>query len=199
MRTHMAKKKKKIRILPVFRYITHRPLWLNILIGLLLAIGIFLVFVLSLNWLTRHGKSSNVPLVTGMDYEVARAELKKKGFDVEIQDSIYVDTMPPMRVIKQIPEADEIVKENRTVYLVINRAVPPMVDMPNLVGYSFRNAEMVLKNMDLRLGDTSYRSDFAKNSVLEQFHNGETINPGTRIRKGSVISLILGTGVSNIE
>jgi len=183
----------------MFKFITHRPLWINILIGVLLTIGIFSVFLLSLNWLTNHGKSGTVPSVTGKKYEEARKLLRQQGFDVEIQDSIYVDTLPPMAVIKQIPDADEIVKESRTVYLVINRAVPPLVEMPNLVGYSFRNAEMVLKNMDLRIGDTTFKPDFAKNSVLEQFYKGSVITPGTKIRKGSVISLVLGDGVGNRE
>ena len=80
-------------------------------------------------------------------------------------------------VLKQVPEGDELVKINRTVYLTINRHVPPMVEMPNIVGFSFRNAEMALKNMGLRIGDTTYVTDFAKNSVLEQhYHNGGTIS-----------------------
>jgi eukaryotic-like serine/threonine-protein kinase len=183
----------------VLKFITHRPLWLNILIGLFLAVAIFCLFILSLNWLTHHGRSSTVPSVIGKKYEVAKKELSKAGFDIEIQDSVYVDSLPPMAIIKQIPDADEVVKESRTVYLVINRSVPPLVEMPNLVGYSYRNAEMVLKNMGLRVGDTTFKPDFAKNSVLEQYYNGAIILPGTRIRKGSIIPLVLGDGVGNRE
>ena len=183
----------------MLNFITHRPLWLNIVIGILLAIMVFLIFVLSLNWLTNHGKSRTVPAVIGKNLEVAIEDLKKAGFSVEIQDSVYVDSVPPMTVLKQIPDADEIVKENRSVYLLINRSVPPMVEMQNLVGYSFRNAEMVLKNMDLRIGDTTFKPDFAKNSVLEQRHNGSLITPGTKIRKGSQISLVLGDGIGDRE
>lgn len=108
---------------------------------------------------------------------------------------MYVDTLPPMAVIKQIPEADEMVKENRTVYLTINRAVPPVIEMPNLIGYSFRNAEMTLKNSGLRVGDTTFKPDFARNSVLEQWHNGGMISPGTKLPMGSTISLVLGDGI----
>jgi len=183
----------------VFKFITHRPLWLNIIVGILLAFGIFAIFILSLNWLTYHGRASTVPSVTGELFEKARKDLLKKGFDVEIQDSIYVDTLPPLVVIKQIPDADEQVKETRTVYLVINRTVPPIVEMTNLVGYSYRNAEMVLKNMDLRVGDTTFKHDFARNAVLEQLYNGSIIVPGTKIGKGSVIDLVLGDGVGNQE
>jgi len=183
----------------VFKFITHRPLWVNIVVGLLLAIGIFAIFLLSLKWMTHHGRSATVPNVAGKNYEEARKILKKAGFDVEVQDSIYADTLKPLAVIKQIPEADEVVKSNRTVYLVISRAVPPIVEMPNLVGYSFRNAEMVLRTMDLKIGDTSFKPDFAKDAVLEQLYNGNTISPGTKIRKGSSISLVLGDGVGKRE
>jgi len=183
----------------VLKFITHRPLWLNVLVGILLAVIVFAVFLLSLNWLTGHGHAATVPAVAGKKYEEARQILKKAGFDVEIQDSIYVDTVKPLTVIKQIPDADEVVKSNRTVFLIISRSIPPMVEMPNLVGYSFRNAEMVLKNMDLKIGDTTFKPDFAKNAVLEQWYNGNAINAGTKIRKGSVISLVLGDGVGKRE
>lgn len=183
----------------MFKFITHRPLWVNIIAGLLLAIGIFLLFLLSLNLITQHGKASTVPSVTGKKYDEAKKILKQAGFDVEVQDSLYIDTLKPETVIKQIPDADEVVKSSRTVYLVISRSVPPIVEMPNLVGYSFRNAEMVLKNMDLKIGDTSFKPDFAKNAVLEQLYNGSPIAPGSKLRKGSVISLVLGDGVGERE
>jgi eukaryotic-like serine/threonine-protein kinase len=181
----------------MFKFITHRPLWLNILTGLALAVVILFIFVFSLNWCTHHDESRTVPSVTGKSFEEAIQILEKAGFDMEIQDSIYVDTVKPMKVLKQVPEADEVVKVNRTVYLTINRAVPPMIPMPNLVGFSIRSAEMELKNMGLRMGDTTYRSDFARNSVLEQRYKGDIIAPGTKIRMGSTISFVLGSGIGN--
>ncbi|MEO7922384.1 MAG: PASTA domain-containing protein [Chitinophagaceae bacterium] len=183
----------------MLKLITDRPLWVNILAGILLAFIIFFVFLFSLKWITGHGNSATVPSVAGKKYEVARELLKKAGFDVEIQDSVYVDTMKPLTVIRQIPDADEVVKSNRTVFLIISRSIPPLVEMPNLVGYSYRNAEMVLKNMDLKIGDTTFKPDFAKNAVLEQWYNGSAISPGTQIRKGSVVSLVLGDGVGKKE
>ena len=179
------------------KFITQRPLWVNILAGILLAMIIFFLFVFALRWLTHHDQSKTVPMVMGKTYEEAEAMLKKAGFEIEIQDSIFIDTAQPLSVLKQIPEADEVVKVNRTVYLTINRAVPPMIDMPNLVGYSYRSAEMALKNVNLRVGDTSFRTDFAKNAVLEQRFNGGVITPGTKIRMGSTIDLVLGNGVGN--
>lgn len=181
------------------KFITHRPLWVNILAGIILALGIFALVLLSLGWFTGHGNASTVPSVTGKNYEEAKKILKKSGFDYEIQDSVYVDTAKPNTVIKQIPEADEVVKSNRTILLIISRSVPPLVDMPNLIGYSYRNAEMVLKGLDLKIGDTTFKPDFAKNAILEQYYNGSPITSGTKIRKGSVIALVLGDGVGKKE
>lgn len=181
------------------KFLTDRPLWVNILVGIVLAFGIFILLILSLKLITHHGKTSSVPSVTGKSYDEAKAILKKAGFDVEILDSVYVDTLKPFSVMRQLPDADEIVKANRTVYLIVTRAIPPLVEMPNLVGYSYRNAEMVLKNMDLKIGDTTFKPDFARNAILEQVYNGASINPGTKIRKGSTISLVLGDGIGKRE
>jgi beta-lactam-binding protein with PASTA domain len=183
----------------VFKSITNGPLWVNIIASVVLTVALFTIFFLSLNWLTNHGSSTTVPSVAGKKYDEAEKQLTNAGFEIEIQDSIYVESIAPLTVIKQIPDGGEVVKSNRTVYLIINRSVPPFVEMPDIKGFSFRNAEMVLKNLDLRIGDTSFKHDFAKNSVLEQIYNGNNIEPGTKIRKGSSISLILGDGIGNRE
>jgi beta-lactam-binding protein with PASTA domain len=183
----------------MFKYITNRPLWVNMAVGLGIVIALFVVFVLSLNWITHHGEAKTVPSVTGKTLNEAEQLLAKDGFNIVIQDSVYYDSLAPGMVIKQIPEPDEVVKINRTVYVTVNRVIPPDVQMPNLIGYSFRNAEMILKNMGLRLGDTSFKPDFAKNSVLEQLYNGESISPGTKIRMGSSISLVIGSGIGTSD
>lgn len=183
----------------MLKFITHRPLWVNILVGFLLAVGIFSVFVLSLNWLTHHNESRTVPQVTGKSFEEAESILEKAGFEVKIQDSIYTDTAKPSAVLKQFPDADEVVKVNRTVFLTINRAVPPEIEMPELFGFTFRSAEMQLINLGLKIGDTSYRPDLGFNNVLEQRHGGSIITAGTKVRMGSSISLILGSGIGKDE
>ena len=181
----------------MFKFVTKRPLWFNILVGIGLMAAIFFVFMLSLNWITHHGIAKTVPSVTGKKLSDATTFLEDKGFDVLVQDSVYYDSLPPAVIIRQVPEADAVVKVNRTVYVTVNRSVPPEVDMPNLIGYSYRNAEMVLSNMGLRIGDTTYKADFAKNSILEQLYNGQSIRPGTKIRMGSAVSLVIGNGIGS--
>jgi eukaryotic-like serine/threonine-protein kinase len=183
----------------MFRFITARPLWMNILFAMVLVFGVLVLFLTSLKWCTRHGTTITIPSVTGMSFNDASKLLEDKGFDVEIQDSVYFDTLPALSVTRQFPDADAVVKKNRTVYLTLNRAVPPTIEMPKLIGLSFRSAEVSLRQYGLRLGDTTYRVDFAKNSVLDQLYNGESIKPGMKIMMGSTVSLVLGTGVGGFE
>jgi len=181
----------------VLKFITHRSLWVNFLTAAVLAAVVFAAFILSLNFLTHHGRSRPVPQVVGKTFAEAEKLLDKEGFDIVIQDSVYIDSLPPRAIIKQVPESDAVVKVNRTVYLTLNRSVAPMIDMPNLIGFSYRNAIMNLSGLGLS-ADTTYKSDFAKNSVLEQLYNDQPIAPGTKIRMGSRVTLVLGTGVGEM-
>lgn len=181
----------------MFKFITRRPLWQNILFAVLLVLILLFLILQSLNLVTRHGATLIIPSVTGKSYEDAKKVLEAEGFDVQIQDSIYNDTAKPLSVLRQFPDGEEIVKVNRTVYLTINRAVAPEVEMPNLIGLTFRSAEVALKQYNLHLGDTSYKPDFGRNAVLEQQFNGKGIKPGTRLPMGSDISLVLGSGLGS--
>jgi len=83
---------------------------------------------------------------------------------------------------------------NRTVYVIINRFVAPDISMPNIIGYSLRNAQYTLESLGLKLGDTTTRVDFAKNTVLEMSINGKEIKPGDKIKVGSKIDLVIASG-----
>ena len=183
----------------MFKFITHRPLWVSIVVVLILTTLLILVFFGSLDFLTKHAEYEKVPSIVGKNVDEARRQLEAKGFEVEIQDSLYIDTFPKLAVIKQTPEGEATVKVNRTIYLTINRAQPPLVEMPNLVGFSLRNAQMYLENLGLHLGDTTFRPDIAKNAVLEQLYNSEPIKGGTKIFMGSTISFVLGNGIGNLD
>jgi beta-lactam-binding protein with PASTA domain len=71
--------------------------------------------------------------------------------------------------------------------------------MPDLRGFSFRSAEMYLQSLGLKLGDTSYTPDIARNAVKDQKLDGKTIEPGTKIPLGTSIDFILGNGLGTTE
>lgn len=179
----------------MLRYIARKPFWVNLSLAVILVFLIIYLFLKSLSWITNHGAYLKVPSVKGKNVEQAIKLLEDQGFEVVIQDSVYFDSLPKFTVIRQLPDPDATVKSNRTVYLTINRAVPTPVDMPKLEGLSLRYALDRLERFHLKLGDTLFKPDFMKGSVLEQQYNGVRITAGTKIPWGSRITLVIGGGL----
>lgn len=164
----------------------------------LVCISFFLLY----NWLnnyTHHGESITVPDVRGLTEEKLIRFINDKHLQYKIVDSLFEDGKAPGTVIEQDPKPDSKVKENRTIYLTVNSSRPPKVKMPNLVDVSYRQAEAILQTFGLRVGQTIYRPDLAKNAVLSQLYKGHSITAGTEIYKGSAIDLVLGDGLGNAE
>lgn len=178
----------------MIKYITSRPLWFNILVAIGGVFLLLIIFILLLGVITRHGKSKTVPYVVGKNINDVEKQLSDAGFETVIQDSVFYDSLPLGVVIKQVPDADAVVKVNRTVYVIINRFVAPDISMPNIIGYSLRNAQYTLESMGLKLGDTTTRVDFAKNTVLEIWLDGKQLKPGDKVKVGSNIDLVIASG-----
>ncbi|WP_161964053.1 PASTA domain-containing protein [Chitinophaga flava] len=183
----------------MFDFITKRSFAFNLLIVIAFFFVLALLFFSMLGIITKHGKHLTVPDVRGKNVKEAMAILENAGFEADVRDSIYIDSIPPLSVWVQTPEKGAEVKVGRTIYLTVNKVVAPMVKMPDLEGLTFRSAEMMLKSMRLNVGDTIYKPDFATNTVLQQLLNGKRIKPGTPIAEGSNITLIISSGTGSIE
>lgn len=181
----------------MFKFITDKPLWVNFVAALVLMLALVFLVLTMLGWLTKHGEYLTVPSLVGKDTRQAIELLESKGFDVVIQDSVYTDTVKRGLVIKQLPDGGSTVKVNRSVFLTVNRYVPPMIEMPKLEGLSLRFALDMLQRNHLQLQDTIYKPDFMMGSVLEQQYRGQRIMPGQKLQWGSAITLIIGGGLQD--
>lgn len=164
---------------------------------ILLAIGSVIVVVLiafySLDYYTRHGSGVPVPKVTGMQIDRALSTLKDQSFGVSI-DSVYVQDQAPGTVVEQDPDAGINVKEGRVIYLKIVKNLAPPVSLPDIIDAPYISAVATISNYGLKVGDTTYKSDIARNHVLEVRFAGQPIQAGTKLPKGSKIDLVLGDG-----
>lgn len=167
----------------------------NLLVAVALVFLMAFIFFQSLGWITNHGDYLKVPSVTGQNVDDAVRLLEKQGFEVVITDSLYSDSLGLNKVKKQLPDANATVKVNRTVFLNVNPRALPMVEMPKLVGLSYRFAADKLSKTHLKVGDTTNRPDFMKGSVLEQHYNGKEIEAGSKVKWGSAIDLVVGGGL----
>ncbi|MDQ0110247.1 beta-lactam-binding protein with PASTA domain [Chitinophaga terrae (ex Kim and Jung 2007)] len=183
----------------MFDFITKRSFGFNLLIVIALFFVLALLFFSMLGVITKHGQQLTVPDVRGKNVTEAIDLLEKAGFEADVRDSIYVDSIPPLAVYAQTPETGAQVKVGRTIYLTVRKTVAPMIKMPDLEGFTFRSAEMMLKSLRLNVGDTIYKPDFAANTILQQLYNGKRIKPGTEIPEGSYITLVISSGTGSVE
>lgn len=170
----------------------------NLLAAVGTVIVILLVAFFSLRFYTKHGEGLEVPELKGLSITQAVSKLEELGLRYEI-DSVYVMDKPPGIVTDQDPDASTFVKGNRTIYLTINTATAPNVKFPDIETKSLREAQAILESYRLKLGDTTYQPDVAKDVVLAAYFGGQPIKSGEVLPTGSRISLILGDGRGNEE
>jgi len=160
----------------------------------LLVVALLLFFKVYLPAYTNHGESITVPDLEGIHMDNIEDFVVKRNLRYEVNDSTYTEKYPPLTIIKQYPKAGSRVKENRKIFISVNRVNPPTVPVPELIDRSLRNAEAVLKSNELKRGEIQYKPSPFLNLVLEMSINGEKIEKGQRIDKGSTIDLVVGNG-----
>ncbi|MEA1887545.1 MAG: PASTA domain-containing protein [Bacteroidota bacterium] len=169
----------------------------NLGLAITLAVIILLLTLLWLSIFTRHGQSRPVPDLYGLTIEEAEKVIKENKMRFQFIDSIYTNVVPRGCVVEQNPSAGFGVKKNRRIMATINAFNPEMVEMPDLLELSKRQALALIESSGLEIGKLNYKPDLSVDYVLEQLYHGKPIEPGDSIQKGSVIDLVLGKGLSN--
>ena len=184
----MSVKKEKTEKKGFFRNWIVRNLLLAFVIVALLIAGA----IIFLNVVTKHNQELVVPDFTNMSVEEASAAAMQAGMRIEVTDSVFVKRMQKGAVYRQNPAPGAKVKDGRRVVLTINAVNAKKLTMPNLIGYSMRQAKAELLSRGLVLGKLIYVQDMATNNVLKQLYKNKEIEPGTQIESESVIDLVVG-------
>ena len=164
----------------------------NVLLAVLLVLILVVGSAILLRFMTHHGKEIIVPDFTNMKVNEAVYEASLSQIRVQVIDSVYIRRMGRGAIYSQNPKPGARVKKGRRVLLTINSVTPKKVQMPNLVGYSMRQAKAELGSRGLVLGKLVYVSDMATNNVLRQLLGNREIEAGTMVDSGSEIDLVVG-------
>ena len=164
----------------------------NLVLAAVAVVSLLLIVSLLLSIFTQHGKEITAPDFTNMTWEEAREVASRAGVRVVQSDSVYVRAMRRGAVYNQNPKPGEMVKHGRRIMLTTNSLSPRKVAMPSLVGLSMRQAKTELSSRSLVLGKLIYVRDIATNIVIRQQVGGEDIRPGTMVRGGTVVNLVVG-------
>jgi len=128
---------------------------------------------------------TQVPIVVGLTEEQAMERLASAGLRGQVGSKEYDAKVPKGQVITQDPAGGEKVRRGRVVNLTISLGVR-MVTVPNVIGFTEREARLQLENANLRvLSDslTVYHPTIPEGSVVEQNPPGNTKQPeGTQVR-----------------
>jgi len=161
---------------------------------MLLTILLFTGMIYGLQTFTKQNQSIEVPDLNNLSLDEVDRLLTQEKLRYKIIDSTYVKSKQAGVVITQYPVSGHQVKEDRKVFLTVNAKSAPKVKMPNLIDKSKRIATNLLENIGLKLGTVKSKPDLAKDAVLEQRLDGNKIEPGKLIDKGTAIDLIVGSG-----
>ena len=164
----------------------------NLLIALAVLVALIVGAMIFLNVATQHNKELIVPDLANMTVEEAHAVATASGMRIDVTDSAFVKRMKRGAVYRQNPAPGSKVKEGRRIALTINAVNPRQITMPDLIGYSTRQAKAELLSRGLVLGKLIYVQDMATNNVLRQLHNNLEIEPGSMVDSEAVIDLVVG-------
>ena len=171
------------------------------LVNLIIAIVAVTIGLFALNaWMdsyTDHGEKIEVPKLINLELNEVDSVLSAENLKGIIIDSVYDENSTVSRVLKQDPEPFQPVKTGRKIYLTISSRTAPKVSAPDLVNLSLRQANSTLEVIGFKIDSIEYRPDICSGCVLEQRYNGIILTPGTPLRKGASISLVVGKGMSN--
>lgn len=171
----------------------------NLIWAIILVVALIVGAAIFLNVVTKHNQELAVPDFSNLSVEEAQVLAAQSNMRVEVTDSVFVKRMKKGAVYRQNPRAGSKVKDGRRIILTINAKSAKKVTMPNLIGYSMRQAMAELQSRGLVLGKLIYVDDIATNNVLRQLRGNREIDPGVLIESESVIDLVVGLNSSDNE
>ena len=147
---------------------------------------------------TLHGETISVPSLEGLTIIEVESLLVEKKLRYTILDSIFVSDAEKGVVLEQNPLPDDLVKENRTIYITTSRIVAPKKQIPvDIIGNTSRRIVIAkLESLGFRIGKLNYIPSEDKDVVLKMNIKGKEIKNGDWILKNSIINLTLGVGIS---
>ena len=170
---------------------------------ILAVVFVMILIFFGLKWLdyrTNHGSFVTVPDLSGKTIATAEIELRDNDLAMEIQDSAnFNPKYPKYSIIEQYPLAGSQVKEDRKVYLILNPSGFRKVEVPVVVGRTYRQAKPTLEAIGFEVGKITYVDDIGKDEVQSISFEGKSVKAGDLLPMTSKIDLVLGNGNRGLE
>ncbi|WP_071162422.1 Stk1 family PASTA domain-containing Ser/Thr kinase, partial [[Clostridium] dakarense] len=172
---------------------------LKILIGVLVLVLLTQVFAFA-KYLGpmlgfKEGEALKAPDLKSMHIDDAQRELERLGLKVALRDE-YDPNVEKDHVISQMPASGSDVKEGDTISIVYSKG-SKNAEVPNVVGITLGEAENILKENKLELGNISYEySDTFKEGIV--LRQSPKSGAGT-IEEGDKIDVVVSRGPEAVK
>ena len=173
-----------------WQYLKTKTFWGHI--GLMLVTFIVFIFLvkLFLNIYTRHGKEIELADYTNKSLK----DIQDEKVDIIVIDSVFNEDLPPLTIVNQYPEPGIKVKPGRKVYVTVVSNSYEKVPLPDLTDITLRAATLQLQAYGFQIGKIEEVPSIGQ-TVIAVKQNGREIPWGTLLKKGSVIYLVIGSGM----
>lgn len=160
------------------------PDWVKWTLGLMI---FFTISIIALSFFYQNYMEVpivEVPDLVGMDFEEGEKVAAQVGLHLEKQnEGVFHPEIPEGNIISQYPPAGERVRQTRTLLVTLSKG-PAILTMPDLTNLSLREAEVILDNNNLVIGEREYiyTDKVPEGSIVtHEPAPGEEINTDTRI------------------
>lgn len=185
----------------LLKFIFSKAFLKQIVIAIFVTIALVIGLFFWLNYYTSQDDYITVPDLSKLSMDIVEKKLEDMNLDYVILDTLaYNPEFPPLSVLEQNPKAGQSVKEMRKIYLTINPDDYKEVMLSeNLYGNTLRQVIPSLKALGFEIGEITEEPDMAKNVVLKLKHNDTLVVEGAKLKKTSVIDIVIGDGSLSFE
>lgn len=123
----------------------------------------------------------SVPNVLNMTIEEAQNEVRDLGINIVLKSEEFSNQVSEGKIITQTPIAGSKLKKGDSISVIVSRG-NTKVPVPNVVGMTLSDAEKLLNDNGLLLGNVKYQYNSAKEgTVLEQSLLGGSSDEGQKV------------------
>ena len=160
------------------------------LVALALFFMTYFLFSWTMDTVIHNRKEVIVPDIQNKSAANALQLLSEDGLAMKIEGYEFNDSVPIGTVLRQAPSAGTTVREGKIVKVVFSQG-GESVFTPNLIGLPLRNAELLLRQRSLLLGEVSesYSLKAEKGTVLSQEPKSEL-----SVSKNTMVQVVVSAG-----
>ncbi len=160
-------------------------------VGLMLFFLTYFLFSWTMETVIHNRKEVIMPDISGKSSANALQALSEINLAMKIEGYEFNESVPIGTVLRQVPGAGSTVREGKIVRVVFSQG-GESVFTPNLIGLPLRNAELLLRQRQLVLGEVSesYSLKAEKGTVLSQ-----DPKPELSVSKNTMVQVAVSAGL----